>query len=80
MAETREPRVRWGWLVFALVLGVVVLFVTGFGGGACAAGASAAAGEICTTEPFIGPVGVWVAWIAYVLLAAYAVFQAFRRP
>lgn len=80
MAEKREPRVRWGWLVFAVVLGVIVLFVTGFGGGSCPAGTTAGADTTCTTEPFIGPVGVWVAWIAYVLLAAYAVFQAFRRP
>jgi len=78
MAETKQPRVRWGWIVFAVVLGLVVLFVTGFGGGSC----PSATGEAtpCASEPFIGPVGVWVAWIAYVLLAAYAVWQAVRRP
>lgn len=78
MAETREPRVRWGWLVFAVVLGLLVLFATGYGGGECRDAQDPAA-SACTSGPFIGPVGVWVAWIGYALLAAYAVWQAFRR-
>jgi drug/metabolite transporter (DMT)-like permease len=65
VTEEREPRVRWGWIAAVLVTGVLVLFVTGYNG--------------ADGSPFIGEAGVWVAWIAYVLLAAYGLWQGLRR-
>lgn len=80
MPDAERRRVSWGWIVFVVVLGVIVLFVTGFGVGECRdASPGSGAESVCTSGPAIGVAGVWVAWIAYALLAAYGLWQAFRR-
>jgi hypothetical protein len=69
-----RPRVRWGWIVAAVLVALVVGLSLVFQVGGCGSGAT----DTCSTEPLGGWPTAWVRIVAGSLFVTFAVSRAVR--
>ncbi|MBO3662167.1 hypothetical protein [Microbacterium stercoris] len=72
------PGKRWGWIVLALVAGLLVLLLTGLHHGVCNDSSDPALSS-CESGPVLGVAGTWLAWIAYALFLGFCAWRVARR-
>ncbi|MBF0815805.1 hypothetical protein E4U02_05220 [Microbacterium paludicola] len=77
-ARSAATAPRWRWILFALVVGLVVLVLTGTSYGACYDSPDPALSR-CESGPLLGVAGVWVAWGLYGVFAVFCLRRALSR-